>query len=132
MSFTEAVRTVLSKYATFTGRAPRSEYWWFALFVFLLSIPVSIVDQTLVAPALGYESFAESTPQILSGLMSLALLLPGLRVAVRRMHDLEKSGWWILIVLIPILGVLIMIYWFVQRGTAGPNAYGPDPLASTG
>ena len=132
MSFTEAVRTVLSKYATFTGRAPRSEYWWFALFVFLLSIPVSIVDQTLVAPAIGYESFAESTPQILSGLMSLALLLPGIGVAVRRMHDLEKSGWWILIVLIPILGVLIMIYWFVQRGTAGPNAYGPDPLASTG
>lgn len=129
MTFTESVRTVLAKYATFDGRAARSEYWWFALFVLLASIPLAFIDQMIVAPGLGYESFKESTPQFVSWLFSLAMFLPSIAVAVRRMHDLGKSGWWVLIVLIPILGVLIMIYWFVQRGTEGANDYGPDPLA---
>lgn len=131
MTFTQSVKTVLSKYATFTGRAMRSEYWWFALFALLVSIPLNFVDQLLVAPALGYESFTESTPQFLSWLFSLAILLPSVAVAVRRMHDLDKSGWWILIVFVPILGILLMLYWFVQRGTVGPNQYGADPLGGS-
>lgn len=129
MTFTQSVKTVLSKYATFTGRAARSEYWWFALFIFLMSIPLAAIDQLLVAPSLGYESFKEATPQFVSWLFSLAMLLPSISVAVRRMHDLNKSGWWVLIIFIPLIGFLLMLYWFVQRGTEGANDYGPDPLA---
>lgn len=130
VTFTQSVKTVLAKYATFDGRAPRSEYWWFALFVFLASIPLSLIDQMVVAPALGFESFKEDTPQLLSMVFSLALLLPGITVAVRRMHDLDKSGWWVLIVFIPLLGILLMLYWFVQAGTNGSNRFGPDPIES--
>lgn len=129
MTFAQSVKTVLSKYATFMGRAARSEYWWFALFIFLVSVPLAAVDQLLVSPALGFESFDENSPQIVSGLFSLAMLLPSISVAVRRMHDLNKSGWWVLIILVPLIGFLFMLYWFVQRGTEGANDYGSDPLA---
>jgi len=131
MTFTQSIKTVLAKFATFDGRAMRSEYWWFALFALLVSIPLNFVDQLLVAPALGYESFQEATPQFLSWLFSLAILLPSIAVAVRRMHDLNKSGWWVLIAFIPILGILLILYWFVQRGTVGGNQYGPDPFGGS-
>lgn len=120
MDFQTAVRTVLQhNYANFTGRAQRSQYWWFALFSFVGSIILNVIDAALFG--------ANAT--ILSLLWSLALLIPSIAVGVRRLHDLDKSGWWLLLALIPLIGALVLIYWFVQRGTEGDNQYGADPLA---
>ncbi len=122
MEFTEAVRSVLGKYATFTGRAPRSEFWWWTLFVFLLSIATQIVDGFLFGPV----AYGGVPP--LSLLVSLGVFLPGLTVSVRRLHDLDRTGWWLLIIFVPLVGVLLLLFWFVQRGTVGANSHGEDPL----
>lgn len=115
MGFQEAVRTVLSKYATFTGRAARPEFWWFALFSFIVHLVASFIDQLIFGH------------QILDGLTSLALLLPSLAVGVRRLHDTGKSGWWLLLLLIPIIGWLVLIYFYIQPGEPGDNQFGPAP-----
>ncbi|SFU03605.1 DUF805 domain-containing protein [Sedimentitalea nanhaiensis] len=116
MDFKTSVRTCFNKYATFSGRAVRPEYWWFALFLLLCSLAVNIVD---------YSIFGDSTLQPLSLLFSLAVFLPSIAVGVRRLHDIDRTGWWMLIGLLPIIGFLVLLYFFVQRGTAGPNRYGP-------
>ncbi|MDA7946808.1 MAG: DUF805 domain-containing protein [Hyphomicrobiaceae bacterium] len=125
MTFTDAVRTCFSKYATFSGRAARPEYWWWVLFSVLVNIASNIVDAYLIAPALGLPPFGENSAQPLSIIVGLALLLPGLAVAVRRLHDIDRSGWWMLIALIPIIGLIVLIYWAVQPGTESDNQYGP-------
>ncbi|SFC93087.1 DUF805 domain-containing protein [Tropicimonas isoalkanivorans] len=117
MTFQEAVRTCIQKYVQFSGRARRPEYWWFALFNFLGSIISQMIDRLLFGPDVG----------VLAAIWGLALLLPSIAVGVRRLHDLEKSGWWLLIALIPIIGFLVLLYWFVQKGTEGPNRFGPEP-----
>ncbi|MGR3461728.1 MAG: DUF805 domain-containing protein [Roseovarius sp.] len=117
MDFMTAVRTVLTdNYANFSGRAARSEFWWFALFVLVVSLVLQLI--------LG---------DIVSAIFSLAVLLPSIAVAVRRLHDVDRSGWWYLLVLIPLIGGLILIFaFFIHRGTAGDNRFGPDPLAGQG
>lgn len=124
MTFTEAVKTCFSKYATIRGRAARPEYWWWILFVLLVSLVTQTIDATVIAPALGIPAFGEDGEQPLSMLVSLVLLVPGLAVSVRRLHDIDRSGWWMLIVLIPIIGLLVMLYWAVQPGTDGANRFG--------
>jgi uncharacterized membrane protein YhaH (DUF805 family) len=114
MGFPEAVRSVLSQYAGFTGRARRSEYWWFVLFNVLVSMAASTLDN-----AIGTKLF--------SPLLSLALFLPGLAVAVRRLHDTDRSGWKILIGLIPIVGWIMLIVFACQDSQPGPNRFGPSP-----
>lgn len=121
MSFTAAVRSVLSKYVDFSGRARRSEYWWFALF----SVLVGIVTFALDA-ALGTD-FEGSSSGLITVIANLALFLPSLAVAVRRLHDTDRSGWWLLIALIPIIGAIVLLVFFVQDGTAGQNRFGPSP-----
>ncbi|MGY2128936.1 DUF805 domain-containing protein [Blastococcus sp. SYSU DS0617] len=120
MDIGTAVRSVLTQYATFTGRARRSEYWWFALASFLASIVTSIIDL-----AIGSEVTAGMG--ILSLLLSLALLIPSLAVGVRRLHDTGKSGWWLLIGLVPLIGFIVLIVFFVQDSQPGPNQHGPSP-----
>lgn len=122
MGFQAAVRKVLSDYATFSGRAPRSEFWWFFLFVFLGNVVLDFIDGVLfgVAPD-------GATVSLLGGLFSLAMLLPSIAVGVRRLHDRDMSGWWYLLILIPVLGALVLLILFVQRGTVGPNRFGRDP-----
>ena len=134
MTFSESVKTCFSKYVTFSGRARRSEFWWFALFVFGGQIVLSWLDIALwgtteVAP--GSISGSTDTP-ILSGLFGLATLLPMISVAVRRLHDRNKSGWWYWLALIPLVGFIILIVWWATEGTRGPNSYGPDPLGNDG
>lgn len=119
-----AVRTVLSKYATFSGRASRAEFWWWILAVFLISIVTQIIDAAIVGPMLGFEGGDASAGQLLSLLLSLAVLLPALAVAVRRLHDIGRSGWWILLGLIPIIGFLVLI-WFYTRPSDEKNGWGP-------
>jgi uncharacterized membrane protein YhaH (DUF805 family) len=123
MSFTAAVRSVLSQYVGFGGRARRAEYWWFVLFSVLIGVVTSILDV-----ALGTD-FEGSSPSrgLLSLIANLALFLPSLAVAVRRLHDTDRSGWWVLIGLIPLVGVIVLLVFFVQDGTPGPNRFGPSP-----
>lgn len=121
MSFTAAVRSALSQYVGFGGRARRSEYWWFFLFGLLVSIVTSILDMVLGT------NFENSSNGLFNLIAGLAFLLPSLAVAVRRLHDTDRSGWWILIGLIPILGAIVLLVFFVQDGTPGPNRFGPSP-----
>lgn len=120
MKFDEAVRTVLGKYATFQGRASRSEYWYWVLFVFAVSVAINIGAQ-IVSPL-----------EALSAIFSLAVIVPHLAVAVRRLHDSGRSGWNLLWSLIPLLGGLYVLYRLVQPSQPGANAYGPQPMHGAG
>jgi uncharacterized membrane protein YhaH (DUF805 family) len=119
MNFGQAIASVLGKYATFSGRAPRSEYWYFVLFSILVSGAASILDLVL------FPRWTDISP--LSSLLSLALFLPSLAVGIRRLHDVDRSGWWTLLVF-TVIGVFVLLYWACIRGTPGPNRFGPDPL----
>lgn len=123
MGFGGAIATCFRKYVDFTGRARRAEYWWFSLFYFLLVVVLTIVDVMRI----GADGLLAGR-SLLSGLASLALLLPSLSVAVRRLHDTDRSGWWILIGLVPLVGFIVYLVFMCLRGTAGPNRFGPDPL----
>ncbi|MEV8465689.1 DUF805 domain-containing protein [Fluviibacterium sp. DFM31] len=107
MNFQTAIQTCLSKYATFSGRATRPEFWWFVLFVILVGVGGSILDAMIFGT--GPED-----GQPISMLASLALLLPYLAVGVRRLHDIGRNGWWMLLILLPLIGTLIILYWMVQ------------------
>ena len=104
MNFTDAVQTCFRKYADFKGRATRSEFWWWVLFVLLASAIAQVVNDALAA------------------IVSLATLLPYLAVAARRLHDIGRSGWWQLVGLVPLVGWLVMLYWCVQP-SEGSNEY---------
>ncbi len=108
---------VKEKYAEFSGRARRNEYWYFVLFNFLISIGLGIIDGVL---GLG----AGSGVGLLGGIYSLAVLIPSLAVAVRRLHDTGRSGWWLLISLIPIVGVIILIVFLASESQNGKNQFG--------
>lgn len=128
MDMGTSVRTCLGKYATFSGRASRSELWWFVLFNFICSIVAIIIDNilgTTYAIAGGKASGG-----LFYSLLQLLLLLPGLSVQVRRLHDRNRSGWWWWLVLIPVIGAIVLFVWFVLKGTSGANRYGEDPLAA--
>ena len=113
MSFPEAIRSGFANYATFSGRAMRSEYWYWTLFIFLVGVPLTVV---------GRESLVTS---YLSSLFSIVTVLPGVAVAHRRLHDVGKSGWNILWAFVPLFGALYLLYLFTQPGDPGPNEYGP-------
>lgn len=114
----------IRKYATFSGRARRAEYWWYILLYTLIYTGATLIDIAL----LGLERVLEFGIGPMTGIVTLALLLPGIALTVRRLHDRDKSGWWLLIALIPVLGGLFLLIQYVQRGTDGPNRFGPDPL----
>ncbi|MEU4109686.1 MULTISPECIES: DUF805 domain-containing protein [unclassified Streptomyces] len=105
---------VLKKYAVFSGRARRQEYWMFTLFSLIISIVLTILDSAL---DIGF----------LSTIYGLAVLLPSLAVTVRRLHDTSRSGWWILITLIPLVGAIILIVFLASEGKPEANEYGPNP-----
>lgn len=107
---------VMKKYVDLEGRARRAEFWYFLLANFIIGILLGIIDCALGLNILGY-------------LYSLAVLLPSIAVAVRRLHDTDRSGWFYLLNLIPLVGTIILLIFFAQRGTAGPNRFGEDPLA---
>jgi uncharacterized membrane protein YhaH (DUF805 family) len=118
MGFGEAISSGLSKYATFSGRAPRSEYWYWTLFAIILSIIAAVID-AVVFPRMGLKPVGT--------IVSLGLLLPGIAVSVRRLHDLDRTGWWFLIAF-TIIGLILLLIWDCMKGTTGPNRYGPDPI----
>ena len=116
--FVDVIRTVFSRYVLFQGRARRSEYWYWVLFIVLGSIALAFVDGAVF----GFEM---DDVAVLGPLFSLGTFLPSLAVGVRRAHDTGRSGWWLLLALIPIIGTVILIIWFAQRGEEGPNRFGP-------
>jgi uncharacterized membrane protein YhaH (DUF805 family) len=109
---------VLKKYTVFTGRARRTEYWMFVLFNFIISIAIGVVEGMFGSP--GY----------LGLIYSLAVLLPGIGVSIRRLHDTNKSGWWLLILLIPLVGTIVLIVFMATDGTPGDNQFGPNPKSA--
>ena len=112
MNFITAVKTVLTeKYATFTGRARRSEFWWFSLATLLLGMVLGLIGI-----------------KILSGIVNLALLIPSIAVGVRRLHDIGKSGWWYLLAFVPLVN-LYLLYLLIKDSQPGENEYGPNPKA---
>ncbi|MBF9057568.1 DUF805 domain-containing protein [Rhodobacterales bacterium HKCCSP123] len=123
MDFMTAIRTCFGKYLDFSDRAQRSEFWWFALFSVAGSFILRFIDGILFGwMVMGHDI------SVLSALFGLIMIIPSIAVAVRRLHDLDMSGWWYLLVFIPFVGALVLIYFFVQRGTVGPNRFGRDPL----
>lgn len=117
---------VLKNYVGFSGRARRKEYWMFVLFNIIFAVVAMILDNVLglASKEYGYGP--------IYGLYALAVFLPGLAVSVRRLHDIGKSGWWLLIALIPIVGAIMLIIWDVREGERGDNRFGPDPKAGEG
>ncbi|WP_425091225.1 DUF805 domain-containing protein [Tropicimonas sp. S265A] len=122
-----AVRSALSNYATFSGRDSRPAYWWWALSIFLLMLGLGVLDAFVVAPLLGIDGTGENPSQPLSFLASLALILPNVAVGARRLHDIGRSGWWLLLGLIPLVGFLVLLYFFTRPSDPGDNAFGPRP-----
>jgi uncharacterized membrane protein YhaH (DUF805 family) len=119
MTFQESVQKCFREYATFSGRAARPEFWWFALFLLGANIVLGLIDNAI---------FWGDT-QVLGPLFTLATIIPAIAVSVRRLHDIGKSGWWVLLHLIPIIGFLVMLYFYVQPTEPGENEYGPAPTA---
>lgn len=116
------------KYATFSGRARRSEYWLFYLLFLIVYIVAAGIGGAMVG---GAADPAKSPGMALPLIVLLIFLLPLLAVGARRLHDIDKSGWWQLISLIPLLGALLLIFWYCKSGTPGPNRFGDDPKGSS-
>lgn len=113
MDFKQAViRCLRDNYANFNGRAGRPEFWWFMLACFIVAFVLGLFNMNMLAL-----------------LFNLAVLVPSLAVGARRLHDIGKSGWFQLLVLVPLIGWLVLLYWFVQP-TAGPNEYGEAPAVA--
>jgi uncharacterized membrane protein YhaH (DUF805 family) len=117
--------TALKKYAVFNGRSRRAEYWFFLLFNIIISVVLSLLDA-----ALGTSS-GEGGAGVLSGVYSLAVLIPGIAVSIRRLHDTDRSGWWLLLAFVPCVGGIILLVFMAQEGTQGPNQYGENPKLLT-
>lgn len=110
---------VLQKYAVFEGRARRKEYWFFVLFNFIISIVISVVESGI------------GTGGILGLIYVLGVFLPSVGVGIRRLHDTDRSGWWLLIGLIPVIGFIILIVLLALDSTPGDNRFGPNPKGET-
>ena len=117
MTFEESIKSAFSKYATFSGRARRSEYWYFVLAFSVLSTLFTVLDSAVDSSVFTW----------LNSVLSLAVFLPNLALCWRRMHDIGKSGAWSLIVLIPFVGCIIYLVWACRDSQPGENQYGPNP-----
>ncbi len=113
----------LRNYAVFSGRGQRMEYWMFGLFYLIFAIVLAIIESIL---GIGGEAGG-----LLSGFFLLAMLIPSIAVTVRRLHDTDRSGWWLLIALVPLIGAIIFLIFMVQDSQAGENQYGPNPKSGT-
>ncbi|MEI9902851.1 MAG: DUF805 domain-containing protein [Asticcacaulis sp.] len=121
MTFVQAIQSGFKNYANFATRSSRSEYWWWFLFyVLVMAVPETLANGEITSGHMGLFTG-------LSNLIGLALLLPNLGVAVRRLHDTGRSGWWVLIAL-TIIGIIFLIIWYCQPGKPETNKYGSNPL----
>ncbi|MGA8261641.1 MAG: DUF805 domain-containing protein [Arenicellales bacterium] len=116
---------VLKKYAVFQGRARRKEYWFFVLFNIIITIVLVAVDG-----AIG-TTHVQGGMGVLSGIYTLAVLIPAIGVAVRRLHDTNRTGWWLLIAFVPLVGAIVLIIFLVLDSNPGDNQYGANPKGAT-
>lgn len=121
MNFQQAIESGFRNYANFRDRASRSAYWWWVLFTFLGGILTSMLDSAFLMDA-------TSTVAPLNTFFTLATLVPSVAVTARRLHDIDKSGWWQLL-WVTFIGIIPLIYWFCQPGQEGDNRFGPRPAA---
>ena len=120
MDFATSIKTCFSKYGVFSGRASRSEFWWFALFGFIGGIVTTVIDVMI----LGYSVESYGPTNII---FTIITFLPYLAVGARRLHDINKSGWWQLLWYVPVIGWIILIIWGTRQGNNGNNQHGSDP-----
>ncbi len=116
MSFTEAIQSGFDHYTKFDGRASRPAFWWWFLFQILVLVAAQILSSIIGSMIIYY-------------LAALALILPGISVAIRRLHDTGRSGWWILIGIIPLIGAIVLLIFYLEKSNPGDNEYGPEPVA---
>ncbi|MEO7655021.1 MAG: DUF805 domain-containing protein [Sphingomicrobium sp.] len=114
----------LQKYADFSGRASRPEYWWFVLAQIVVLLVAMLLDSMLGT------DFGDSGYGFIYMIAALALLLPAIAVGVRRLHDTDRSGWWLLIALVPLIGAIVLIVFFASEGTSGDNQFGAPPATA--
>lgn len=134
MQIIDALKAAFQNFATFSGRTNRAGFWWYVLAYVIVAIILSYVDSAVFgsgsAEMSAEDGFAMSyNAGVLGSLWMLANLIPGISIGARRLHDINRSGWWQLLGLIPLLGWIALLYFYVQKGTAGDNRFGPDPLA---
>ena len=115
----------LKKYAGFNGRARRKEYWLFMLLYFIAMVVAGLFDDLVVGERVAFDS----TMGVFSWIVFLGLLIPSTAVSVRRLHDKNLRGWWVLLFLIPLIGTIALFILYCMRGTDGENRFGADPLA---
>ena len=120
MNFIQSISTCMGKYATFSGRATRSEFWWFYLFTVLVNFGASFIGNFLFFST--FNPFFLYLPTIIS----LVFFLPGLAVSARRLHDIGRSGWWFLITF-TVIGIIVLIIWWATDTKEEENLYGPNP-----
>lgn len=118
---------VLRQYADFGGRARRTEFWMFTLFSAIFSVVFAVIDP-MAGLSLGQDP---TQPGVLRTIYTLAVLVPSLAVTVRRLHDIDHSGWWVLVGLIPVVGWVILLVWSCTDGTPEPNEWGPNPKTAS-
>jgi uncharacterized membrane protein YhaH (DUF805 family) len=118
MGFGQAISAGFVKYVNFRDRACRSEFWYWTLFNIIAGSVAAIIDLML------------NDEQLVSGLFALVTIIPSFAIAVRRLHDLDRAGWWYLIGFVPVIGMIVLLVWYAAKGTDGPNQFGPDPLAA--
>ena len=121
MGFIEASGEGFRRYFDFRTRSSRSEFWWFSLFATLVSIVMLFVDANVFGIPLGDDGPA-------AGIWSLITFLPSISIAVRRLHDTNRSGWWYLLIFAILIGWIVLLVWFCTEGTEGENRFGDDPL----
>jgi uncharacterized membrane protein YhaH (DUF805 family) len=121
-TFASSIAICFNRYFQFRGRAPRAEYWYFTLFTTLVGLGADLID------AVWFGSHA----RVFGGIINIAMFVPSIAVWTRRMHDIDRSGWWWLLAFLPIIGWIILLVWLCTAGTRGPNRYGSDPLGGSG
>jgi len=124
MGFGQAIKSGFSNYVNFAGRAIRSEYWYWVLFTALAVIATEALDSVIFS-----SDIPSASP--LNSIFNLVTFLPSLALCIRRLHDIDRTGWWVLIAF-TIIGAFVLIYWACKKGTTGPNRFGPDRLSANG
>ena len=125
MSFIESIKTCFQKYVIFNGRASRSEFWWFTLFICLVTILTTIADLVIF----GEEKLLMEPYAVLNftNIFNIFVVLPSFSVTFRRLHDVNKSGWWLLLYF-TLIGILVILYWNIKKGNEDENRFGLNPL----
>jgi len=125
MNFGDSIKSGFNRYFDFSTRSSRSEYWWWYLFNILSTYALLFLGGALVNMGMDAGAF-------LMFIWSIILIIPSIALAVRRLHDTDRSGWWLLIAIVPLIGWILLIIWYVTEGTSGDNRFGADPLIVEG